>query len=112
MNENANNNKAENQNMDINTDENISGTTHLNDPVAEASALEKINAELEESKDKYLRLAAEFDNFKRRNAKEKIELIQESAMNEVFGRGERISLWIKKDNINLFSEDGEKNLLL
>ncbi|HMW65313.1 MAG TPA: nucleotide exchange factor GrpE [Chitinophagaceae bacterium] len=76
MNENANNNKAENQNMDINTDENISGTTHLNDPVAEASALEKINAELEESKDKYLRLAAEFDNFKRRNAKEKIELIQ------------------------------------
>ncbi|HNA96358.1 MAG TPA: nucleotide exchange factor GrpE, partial [Chitinophagaceae bacterium] len=37
---------------------------------------EKINAELEESKDKYLRLAAEFDNFKRRNAKEKIELIQ------------------------------------
>jgi iron(III) transport system ATP-binding protein len=43
---------------------------------------------------------------------EKIELIQESAMNEVFGGGERISLWIKKDNINLFSEDGEKNLLL
>lgn len=76
MNENANNNKAENQNMDINTDENISGTTHLNDPVLEASTLEKINAELEESKDKYLRLAAEFDNFKRRNAKEKIELIQ------------------------------------
>lgn len=76
MNENANNNKAENQNMDINTDENISGTTHLNDPVLEASTLEKINAELEESKDKYLRLAAEFDNFKRRNAKEKVELIQ------------------------------------
>ena len=76
MNEKANNNKAENQNMDINTDENISGTTHLNDPVLDASALEKINAELEESKDKYLRLAAEFDNFKRRNAKEKIELIQ------------------------------------
>lgn len=76
MNEKANNNKAENQNMDINTDENISGTTHLNDPVAETSALEKINAELEELKDKYLRLAAEFNNFKRRNAKEKIELIQ------------------------------------
>jgi molecular chaperone GrpE len=76
MNEKANNNKAENQNMDINTDENISGTTHLNDPVLEASTLEKINAELEESKDKYLRLAAEFDNFKRRNAKEKVELIQ------------------------------------
>lgn len=36
----------------------------------------KIQAELQEQKDKYLRLFAEFDNFKRRNAKEKIELIQ------------------------------------
>lgn len=62
--------------MNINTDENISGTTHLNEPVAEESELEKLKIALEESKDKYLRQAAEFDNFKRRNAKEKIELIQ------------------------------------
>ncbi|HET9430967.1 MAG TPA: nucleotide exchange factor GrpE, partial [Chitinophagaceae bacterium] len=33
-------------------------------------------AELEEAKDKYLRLVAEFDNFKRRNARERIEMIQ------------------------------------
>lgn len=32
--------------------------------------------ELEVQKDKYVRLFAEFDNFKRRNAKERIELIQ------------------------------------
>ncbi|HEY0731714.1 MAG TPA: nucleotide exchange factor GrpE, partial [Chitinophagaceae bacterium] len=31
---------------------------------------------IEELNDKYLRQAAEFDNFKRRNAKERIELIQ------------------------------------
>lgn len=62
--------------MNINTDENISGTTHLNEPIAEESELEKLKIALEESKDKYLRQAAEFDNFKRRNAKEKIELIQ------------------------------------
>lgn len=33
-------------------------------------------AELEQQKDKYLRLVAEFDNFKRRNAKERNELVQ------------------------------------
>ncbi len=62
--------------MDINTDENLSGVTHLNEPLADDSELEKVKAELEEMKDKYLRAAAEFDNFKRRNAKEKMELIQ------------------------------------
>ena len=61
---------------DINTDENQGGTTHLNEPVAEESEFERLKAELEESKDKYLRQAAEFDNFKRRNAKERIELMQ------------------------------------
>lgn len=36
----------------------------------------KIQAELDEVKDKYLRLIAEFDNFRRRTAKERIELTQ------------------------------------
>jgi molecular chaperone GrpE len=71
------NGSAENQStIDINTDENLSGTTHLNEPVAEESVLEKIKTELEETRDKYLRMVAEFDNFRRRNAKERIELIQ------------------------------------
>ena len=60
----------------INADEALNGSTHLNEPVAEESALEKVKEELKESNDKYLRLAAEFDNFKRRNAKERVELIQ------------------------------------
>jgi molecular chaperone GrpE len=62
--------------MDINADENQSGQTHLNEPVSEETELEKLKAELEESKDKYMRLVAEFDNFKRRNARERIELMQ------------------------------------
>lgn len=62
--------------MDINTDENIAGDQHLNEPVAEDGEIEKLRAEVQELKDKYLRQAAEFDNFKRRNAKERIELIQ------------------------------------
>lgn len=60
---------------DINADENAAGTTHLNEEVAEESAVEKLQDELAQQKDKYLRLFADFDNFKRRNAKERIELI-------------------------------------
>src|SRR5690349_8002562 len=37
---------------------------------------EKLQQEVAELKDKYLRLVAEFDNFRKRNAKERIELIQ------------------------------------
>ena len=65
-----------NTGMDLNTDENQSGTTHLNEPVEEDSLFEKMKLELEEMKDKYLRKVAEFDNYKRRNAKERMELIQ------------------------------------
>ena len=65
----------ENEEMNINADADIPGNTHLSNPDGE-DAMEKIQAELEEQKDKYLRLFAEFDNFKRRSAKERIELIQ------------------------------------
>lgn len=37
---------------------------------------DKLKAEVEEFRDKYLRLYSEFENFRRRNAKERIELIQ------------------------------------
>lgn len=40
-----------------------------------AQELEKANAEIEEQKDKYLRLSAEFDNYRKRTMKEKAELI-------------------------------------
>jgi len=61
--------------MNINADADVPGNTHLSNDGAE-DVTEKIQAELEEQKDKYLRLFAEFDNFKRRSAKERIELIQ------------------------------------
>ena len=69
-------NQPENTSIDLNTDENLSGTSHLNEPVAEQTELEKLKAELEEQKDKFLRKLAEFENYKRRNAKERMELIQ------------------------------------
>ena len=40
---------------------------------------EILRAKVEELNDKFLRQAAEFENFKRRNAKERIELIQTAA---------------------------------
>jgi molecular chaperone GrpE len=76
MKEKDNNSTDNNQDFDINTDENLSGTTHLNEPVGEEADLEKTIAELEELKDKFIRKVAEFDNYKRRSAKERIELIQ------------------------------------
>lgn len=61
---------------DINADENVSGTSHLNEPMGDSSEIEKLRGELEDWKDKYVRLAADFDNFRRRTAKERLELIQ------------------------------------
>jgi molecular chaperone GrpE len=41
-----------------------------------ASETDKLNSELNEMKDKYVRLVADFENYKRRNARERMELIQ------------------------------------
>ena len=38
------------------------------------AAIEKLEAELEELRDKYLRLSAEFDNYRKRTLKEKVDL--------------------------------------
>jgi molecular chaperone GrpE len=53
--------------------------------VGEESDLEKLKAELEETKDKYIRKVAEFDNFKRRSAKERIDMIQLAGRDVITG---------------------------
>ena len=63
-------------------------------PTEELSAEEKLTKELEEAKqaveeqkDKYLRLSAEFDNYRKRTLKEKAELIKnggEKAISAIF----------------------------
>ncbi len=50
----------------------------------QSARVAKLEADLAESKDKYLRLYSEFDNFRRRTAKEKLELMETA--------GERIML--------------------
>lgn len=77
--------KSTESEMDINSDSDVPGTSHLNDPVKEVSDLEKLELELADMKDKFLRQAAEFDNFRKRTAKERLEMIQ-TAGKEVIGQ--------------------------
>ena len=68
---------AHNEEMDealanvLNTDDSRAGGSILEEGNEEA--ITKLQAELAEIKDKHLRLIAEFDNFRRRTAKERIE---------------------------------------
>lgn len=67
--------QTEDMSMGINTDDSIPGSERLNESLVD-NDLDKKDAELQEQKEKYLRLYADFDNYKRRTAKEKVELIQ------------------------------------
>ena len=50
--------------------------TPAEEQAAPLSETDQLMADLAEQKDKYLRLMAEFENFRRRTAKERLELIQ------------------------------------
>lgn len=62
--------------LNINADSDVPGTSYLDESVSNDGEIERLQAELSELKDKYLRQIAEFDNFRKRNAKERLELIQ------------------------------------
>ncbi len=51
-------------------------TTGQETAAANGAELEKSKQEAAEWKDKYIRLVAEFDNFRKRSAKERLELVQ------------------------------------
>jgi molecular chaperone GrpE len=68
---------TEDEQMDLNSDADLTGNTDLSNSDEHAENFtEKLEAEIQEQKDKYLRLFAEFDNYKRRTAKERLELMQ------------------------------------
>ena len=101
----------ESEEMNINADADVPGNTHLSNPEGE-DVMQKLQAEVEEQKDKYLRLVAEFDNFKRRNAKEKNELVQIAgkdviiAMLEVMDDCERAEKQLTESNDIAAQKDG------
>jgi len=68
--------QGEEAEVGINADENLSGTTHLNEPVTNEPEIETLRNELGEMKDKFIRKVAEFENFKKRSLKERTDLIQ------------------------------------
>ncbi|MDY0905507.1 nucleotide exchange factor GrpE [Pedobacter sp. CFBP9032] len=83
FNKKKNNDKDENimnpENTSENTTENVENTdapVNETEQAPELSAEEKLQAEVQQLNDKYLRLYAEFDNYKRRTQKERVELLQ------------------------------------
>jgi len=83
FNKKKNNDKEENimnpENTSENAAENVENTDaeeNETEKAPELSAEDKLQAEVQQLNDKYLRLYAEFDNYKRRTQKERVELLQ------------------------------------
>ena len=80
MQDNLNTNEKElneaNAEIDTPADDCLQDNSDLNETLKEESELDKLKAEIVELKDKQLRSIAEFDNFRRRTAKERLEMIQ------------------------------------
>jgi len=72
----ATNDQAAQETDSTQTVENATEETTAQEPVVELSAEEKLQQENSALNDKYLRLFAEFDNYKRRTQKERVELLQ------------------------------------
>lgn len=96
----------QNGSIDIENNANVAEGEEIAEQMSD-SEIEKLRVELAEQKEKYLRLYAEFDNYKRRTSKERIELMQ-TAGKEVI-----ISLLEVLDDCDRaekqIAESGEKN---
>ena len=87
-------------------EQNANGEQILNEEVEELSIEEQLTQDLAKEKDKFLRLFAEFENFKRRTAKERLELFKtanEDVLNSllpVLDDFDRALIEIKKSDDN------------
>ncbi len=108
MSENLN---SEEQKNDLPADDatlNEQQITEDNLPMGDEATMNKLLDELNESKDKYLRLFAEFDNFKKRTAKENLELIQTAGKNVIFSLLEVLDDCKRAESIMENTEDLEQ----
>ncbi len=98
--------------ININADSDIAGSNLLSNPADDENETEKFQREAAEWKDKYLRLVAEFDNFRKRNAKERIELIQTAGKDvivsllDVLDDSERAQKQLETSNDAAASKEG------
>ena len=78
---------------------------------AKSNKNEDLKVELQEAKDKYLRLYSEFENYRRRTSKEKIEMIDSAnkdLLKEILPISDDIERAIKSssDSKNIIDEEG------
>ena len=71
---NENENKNIDDNINISFDDNVAGTNNLNEELSNENEPDKVAEQLAEMNDKYLRLNADFINYKNRTAKEYLDL--------------------------------------
>lgn len=85
--ENMNNEEAKDtsQNENIEQDVNEESPENTTVELTPEEEIELLKAKIEEQKDKYLRLYADFDNFRKRTAKERLQLI-DTATSEIMTR--------------------------
>ena len=65
--------------------ENLTEKTSSNDKLTENNEIEKLKSENSSLKDDYVRLLAEFENYKKRSFKEKMEIIQTAGKDIMIG---------------------------
>ena len=101
----AGNENADNLSQNEEMDEALSNVLNVDDSrgggqldEGNDEEIEKLKGEIAELKDKHLRLIAEFDNFRRRNAKERVELVQTA------GKDIIESLLVVLDDVNRASK--------
>lgn len=110
--------KEETNHKDVMAEEQAAPVTEEKTEDQEVSAEEQLKEELAREKDKFLRLFAEFENYKKRTAKERIELFKTagqdvvSAMLPVLDDFDRALNEIQKsDNDNDDTSEGKNDLL-
>lgn len=121
----ADENLANKKTVDVSsTEESAKEAVGKEEEVVEVDEVEKLTADIAESKDKYLRLYSEFDNYRRRTSKEKLELMQtagERIISELIPVLDDFDRAVKSadskdeasvlEGLNLISQKFEKTLL-
>jgi molecular chaperone GrpE len=85
--ENINNEEGRgtNENESLESDKKVESPENTTVELTPEEEIELLKAKIEEQKDKYLRLYADFDNFRKRTAKERLQLI-DTATSEIMTR--------------------------
>lgn len=85
------------------TEQNVEGQAEAGEATAATDMVAKLEAEISEKDDRHLRLFAEFENFKRRNQREKLDLM------ETAGRKTMLALLPVLDDFDRAAKQAEQD---